>query len=213
MTTLLSSIPNVDTHYLILGGDLNCVMNTQLDHSSARVTTLSKMATELMSFMKDYGDCDPWRFLHSDTRAYSFFSHVHQTYSRIGYFLLPFVHSSEYTTIVISDHSPLLLDFRFDSSSAANSQWRLNTTLLSNDVFCTSVIHEIEEFIRFNKSDETNASLLWETLKAFLRGKIISHFPYHNGQRRKAQKDLIDKTSDIDRQYAINPTQSCINKK
>lgn len=86
MTTLLSSIPNIDTHYLILGGHLNCVMNTQLDRSSSRVTTLSKMATALTSFMKDYGGCDPWRFLHPDARAYSFFYHIHQLYSRIDYF-------------------------------------------------------------------------------------------------------------------------------
>jgi len=84
MTTLLSSIPNVDTHYLILGGDLNCVMNTQLDRSSSRVTTLSKMAMALTSF-KDYGGCDPWRFSHPNARAYSFFSHVHQLYTRIDF--------------------------------------------------------------------------------------------------------------------------------
>lgn len=50
MATLLSSLPNMDTHYLILGGDLNCVMDTQLDRSSPRVTSLSKMATTLQSF-------------------------------------------------------------------------------------------------------------------------------------------------------------------
>lgn len=34
MARLLSSIPNMNTHHLILGGDLNCVMNTQVDRSS-----------------------------------------------------------------------------------------------------------------------------------------------------------------------------------
>lgn len=88
MTTLLSSLPNMDTHYLILGGDLNCVMNTQLDRSGPRVTSLSKMATTLQSFMVDYGSCDPWRSLHKDTRVYSFYCHVHHAYSRIDFFLL-----------------------------------------------------------------------------------------------------------------------------
>lgn len=98
-TTFLSFIPNVDTQYIILGGDLNCVMNTQLDRSNSKVTTLSKMATALTSDMKDYGGCDLWRFLYPDARAYSFFSHVHETYSWIDLFffidkaLLPSVHS------------------------------------------------------------------------------------------------------------------------
>ena len=50
MATLLSSLPNMDMHYLILGGDINCVMNIQLDRSSPRVTSSSKMATTLQSW-------------------------------------------------------------------------------------------------------------------------------------------------------------------
>ena len=211
MARLLSSIPNMNTHHLILGGDLNCVMNTQVDRSSPRVTNLSKMAITLQSFMEDYGSCDPWRFLHNDTRAYSFYSHVHHVYSRIDYFcidkeLLPSIHSIEYSAIVISDHSPVLIDFRFDSPSVGNPQWRLNTSLLSNDVFCSTITQAIENFLSFNYSEEINSSLLWETLKANIRGQIISYSSYSNRQRRKTQTDIIDKISEIDRQYAINPT-------
>ena len=161
--------------------------------------------------MEDYGSCDPWRFLHNDTRAYSFYSHVHHVYSRIDYFcidkeLLPSIHSIEYSAIVISDHSPVLIDFRFDSPSVGNPQWRLNTSLLSNDVFCSTITQAIENFLSFNYSEEINSSLLWETLKANIRGQIISYSSYSNRQRRKTQTDIIDKISEIDRQYAINPT-------
>lgn len=154
MATLLSSLPNMDTHYLILG-DLNCVMNTQLDRSSPRVTSLSKMATTLQSFMVDYGSCDPWRSLHKDTRVYSFYSHVHHAYSRIDFFfidevLLPSVHVTEYSATVISDHFPVLLDFRFDSPLAGTPQWRLNTLLLSSDAFCSSIKEAIENFLCLN---------------------------------------------------------------
>lgn len=73
-----------------------------------------KDGAELMSFMKDYGGYDPRDsfFIDSCTTEY---------------------------TILISDDSPLSLDFRFHSSSAADSQRRLSMTLLSNDVFCTSI--------------------------------------------------------------------------
>lgn len=139
MAKLLSSIPNMDTHHLIFGGDLNCAMNTQLDRSNPRVTNLTKMAITLQSFMEDYGSCDPWRFLYNDTRAYSFYLHVHHAYSRIDFCidkeLLTSIHSIEYSAIVISDHSLVLIDFRFDSPLVGTSQWRLNTSILSNDAF------------------------------------------------------------------------------
>lgn len=103
----------MDTHYLILGRDLNCVMDTQLDCFSSKVTITSKIAMTLKSFMEDCGSCDVWRSLHQDAKEYSFFSHVHHMYLRIDYFfidkiLLQSVHSSEYSAIVISDHAPIL---------------------------------------------------------------------------------------------------------
>jgi hypothetical protein len=161
--------------------------------------------------MEDYGSGDPWRLLHDDTRAYSFYSHVHHSYSRIDYFcidkeLLPSIHSIEYSAIVISDHSPVLIDFRFDSPSVGTPQWRLNTSLLSNDVFCSTITQAIEDFLCFNNSEEVNSSLLWETLKATIRGQIISYSSYSNKQRRKTQTDITGKISEVDRQYAIKPT-------
>lgn len=218
MSTLLSLIPNMDTHYLIFGGDLNCVMDTQLDRSSSRVTNLSKMAMTLKSFMEDCGGCDPWRYLHQNTKAYSFFSHVHHMYSRIDYLfidkiLLPSVHSSEYSAIVISDHAPLLLDLRFDSPVPGHPQWRLNTFLLSIDNFCTSISQAIEDFLSFNDSEETSPSLLWEALKATIRGRIISYSSYHNKQRRKTQTDTIEKIRETDRQYALTPTPELYQEK
>lgn len=117
MTALLSSIPDMDTYRLIFGGDLSCVMDTLLDCSHSRGAISSKMSRPVKSFMEDYRCGDPWRFLHPDSKAYSFFSHVHHVYSRIDYFfiertLIPCVQSFEYSTIVISDHSPLLLHLR-----------------------------------------------------------------------------------------------------
>lgn len=57
---------------------------------------------------------DIWRLMHPQERKYSFYSHVHQTYSRIDYFFIDnvfiqHVQSCKYNTILISDHAPLVL--------------------------------------------------------------------------------------------------------
>lgn len=76
---LLYSLPNLDSHYLILGGDLNCCLDPVLDRSSTNPSNRSKSAQVINSFLEDYAVSDLWRSMNPTTRSYSFFSQVHQT--------------------------------------------------------------------------------------------------------------------------------------
>ncbi len=86
--SLLSKLPDMDSHQLIIGGDFNLVLNTGLDRSSHRPTTLSKSAKIIHKIMKTCKITDPWRTLSPNTQQYSYFSPVHHTYSRIDFFLI-----------------------------------------------------------------------------------------------------------------------------
>lgn len=57
-----------------------------------------------------------------------------------------------------------------------------------------------------NRNAETSPSLLWETLKANIRGTIISYTAHANKQRFKRQQELVALITDLDRRYAIAPT-------
>lgn len=104
---LFSLLPNLDTHNLILGGDLNCVLDLTLDRSSPTPSVLSKSAQCVNSFCETYGIFDPWRYANPTTRQYFFYSPPHQTYTRIDYLLLdnkltPMVMNVEYPGIAIA---------------------------------------------------------------------------------------------------------------
>ena len=49
ITKLCASLPNLDSHHLIFGGDLNCVINPNLDHSSPKSQSPSKMAKAIFA--------------------------------------------------------------------------------------------------------------------------------------------------------------------
>lgn len=119
---------------------------------------------------------------HSTTKEFSFYSHVHLTYSRIDYFfldriLLPSVKLCEYSAIVISAHAPLLLDLDLLPRGDRQPHWRLNTGLLSLEKFSNFISGKSKLFIQNNnsESDSTSSSLLWETCKAVIRGEVISY--------------------------------------
>ena len=86
MNKLFENLPSLSDCFLILGGDMNCAIDPQLDRSKPG-STQSLMAKTLCNFMSNNGYVDPWRFRNPSGGQYSFYSHVHRTFSRIDYFL------------------------------------------------------------------------------------------------------------------------------
>ncbi len=209
--SLLSKIPCLNTHLLIFGGDLYCVIDPSLDHSALNVSPPSRIAKQFSDVMSLMGCAVPWRFQHPHSRKYSFFSDVHHSFSCIDYFfidcsLLPKVTSSEYLPIVISDHGPLVLNITLSTQPRSPPYWRFDSLLLSNSRFCDRIAAAVDDFLICNQMNSTSHSLLQEALKVYLRGQIISYESYLN----KFHKDKLDELSksllDLDHQYALNPS-------
>lgn len=70
----------------------------------------------------------------------------------------------------------------------------------------------IDDFITINKNDSVSYSLLWESLKTYLRGQIISYSTYQNKCRKSRLHELLTQIKDTDTQNAINPSQSLLKQ-
>lgn len=166
------------------------------------------MSKALSSLVNQLGCVDPWRFLNPVTKEFSYFSKVHQVYSRIDYFFVDksflSVKSTEYSAIVISDHAPHILDLLLLPN--ARRQWRFNTGLLADEKFCDFISSKISVFLEFNRTKSTSPSLLWESLKAVLRGEIISFSANLARKNRQKQQELTDAILSVDREYSSSPS-------
>lgn len=193
-TGLFSRIPNIDTHHLILGGDLNCVLSPSLDRSSPKTIQPTKSTQVVNQLLKTYGMNDVWRFRNPGRRIYSYYSSVHKTFSRIDYFFLdntflPLVNKCKYQAIVISDHAPLSITLNMPTSSHGYRPWRFNTLLLSDAAFVKFISNEIDEYLVRNKTPGISSGLIWESLKAYLRGQIISY----SAKAKRIQQERLRK--------------------
>ncbi|KAF7650781.1 hypothetical protein LDENG_00120640 [Lucifuga dentata] len=113
--TLFSQISNFTANSItIIGGDFNTVLNPSIDRSNTPVNVrLSHSAKTINEYMDDFGLVDSWRIRNRLTREYTFFSPVHQSFSRIDFFLtsnsiIPKTNTKIHP-IILSDHAPVTL--------------------------------------------------------------------------------------------------------
>ena len=205
-----SSITNLDTHHLILGGDFNSVLDPAHDCSSINPYPTSKSSKVVKLFVETYNYVDPWRFKFPNSRSYSFFSSVHNSFSRIDHlfidaFLLGSIRACDYQGIVVSDQSPLKLELALQERPP-NRLWLFNPLLLSNPEFVTYVSNQIDPFLLTNPVADTSTSICWEALKAFLLRQIIFYTSHVNKLCKSRFSDLTSSILHLDQQYAVNPT-------
>lgn len=164
---------------LVVGGDFNAVLNPSLDKSNSDAIGNSS-STLLKSLLKDLNLVDIWRIQNTTARDYTFFSNRHKTFSRIDYiFLSPTLagHTSiNILPILLSDHSALLCNIDLPNIKTKAPRWRLNTSLLTNSGFLSSLKVQLKDFLDTNTKDCSNPQILWEATKCFIRGFCI-HSP------------------------------------
>lgn len=93
------------------------------------------------------------------------------------------------------------------------SKCRFNNGLLLDNILVNEIKDQIKLFISINDTLEVTRSTLWDTLKAYLRGQIISLTSYRNKQRKERELNITTELLEIDKEYAISPSSKLYKKK
>ncbi len=186
------------------------MLHPTLDRSSKTPYNITKSAMFINTFLETYTFSDPWRFLYPNLKQFSFFAPVHRSYSRIDYLLiddklLTSVTDCTYESIVISDHSPVVLKLVFPKSPVRKT-WRFNNFILSDSSFVDLINKRIDFFLSINDTSDVSKATLWESLKAYIRGEIISFSSWERKKRNHQLNDLINKIKQLELKCASKPT-------
>ena len=211
-STLLADVSSLSSSYTILAGDWNCVADPEADHKPPSRAKLSKMSRAMREVCSDLDLFDTWRVLHPKERDFTFFSNPHKSFSRIDYIytsrqVLDRVEKCTIGSRLLSDHADISVLITPPFCQPNTRRWRLNPSILNSPAFVEYMEMQIEQFLLINDNDDTNPSILWETLKAYVRGAAISYCSARKKEALKNQIDLEKQLSDLDKQLKDNPSR------
>jgi len=199
----------------VVGGDFNLVLNPLLDRSLPKTSSLSKAATALNQGMKDIGIIDVWRNRNPNQKDFSFFSPTHNTHSRIDMFLMSqgmiaTVIECSYLPATFSDHNPIKLSWLVDTPQPTTRRWRFKNYMLKDPEFISYMTTKIEIFLDANSNSSSHANI-WEALKAYMRGQILSYSAHKVKQIRERLTKLERDIRKQEQEYIATKKEEHLN--
>ncbi|CAJ1058984.1 unnamed protein product [Xyrichtys novacula] len=198
---------------LVCSGDWNTILNYQLDTTSTSRQGSPK-SKYLNTLIRETGLIDVWRNIHAREREYTHYSATHKVHSRLDFFLINTIdrhkiNECKIGTADISDHSIVYLDIHLNSKPR-NTLWRLNVGLLNNKSTVEEIQKEIGECIDDNKDDHVDPTIVWDTVKAVMRGKLISRTAYLRKMQRSKYDQLEKELEKLEKQLPKNEKKDTI---
>ena len=164
--------------------------------------------------MKQMDLRDIYRTFYSKTKGYTFFSAPHGTLSKIDHIIghktgLNRFKNIEIVPCILSDHHALRLIFNNKINNRKPTfTWKLNNTLLNDTLVKEGIKKEIKDFLEFNENEATTYPNLWDTMKAFLRGKLIALSASKKKRETAHTSSLTTHLKALEKKEANSPKRS-----
>ena len=198
---------------LVCGGDTNTILDYYRDTTSKNKQK-SPRSKDLNILIKESGMFDVWRSMHAQDKEYTHYSATYQVHSRLDLFIMNTtdrhrVKGCSIGTADISDHNIVYLNIHLNDMPR-NTLWRLNTGILNNETIVEDIKREITECITENDNGEVAPTILWDTIKAIMRGKLITRTAFRRKMKRLLYDQLQGKLEQLEKQQSQDNNKDLI---
>ena len=151
------------------------------------------------------GLIDVWRDLHPLEIDFTHYSAAHQVHSRIDQFFVNIddrhrVSECEIGAADVSDHNPVFLKIKLNSRKR-QTVWRLNMGMLNNEQRKERVREELQAYIDDNNNGEVDPTVVWDAMKAVMRGKLIVETVLLKKAKLEIYKKNNEKLRTLEQEY------------
>lgn len=210
MMTKLAGLPQEN---IIIGGDFNCLANPLIDRLPIGSLHVPQKSKQVFDLFEEVGFVDVWRKLHPAGKEFTFYSNPHKCHTRIDYLFLPKVILKQVVSckighIAISDHAAVYLNFAPKNAKIQQKYWQMNPLILKDAKFVEYFRAEFKHFLAVSSPTASSPSLLWDTVKEFCEGLVISYTSSKIRRIAEQQNILERRLSFAEKEYAKHPYQS-----
>ena len=155
-----------------------------------------------------------YRTFYPKTKGYTFFSALHDTFSKIDYIFghktgLNWNKKIEIIPSNLSYHHRLRLIFNNSINNRKPKYiWKLNNIPLIDKLVKEEIQKEIKDFLEFNENEATTYPNLWDTMEAFLKGKLIALSASKKKLERAHTSSLTRHLNALEKKEANSPKRS-----
>ena len=200
LTNLIRKQNYSNDHLLILGGDFNNVLETELDKKGGQSRTKEKARHNLKKLMEEFYLIDIWRIKNPGKKKFTWRQHNPLIQCRLDFFLVSDtfqdnVVKSDILPAFKSDHSGIaihLQDVKYVKRGP--NYWKFNTSLLENDRYTKELMENLENWKK--ECPQFNYRQKWDWIKYNIR-RFSINFSKIEAKRRKDEILEVEKQLEI----------------
>jgi hypothetical protein len=157
---------------------------------------------------------DSYRTFYPKTKEYTFFKAPHGTFSKIDHIIGHKTGLDRYKNIeifpcILSEYHGLRLIFNNNINNGVPTfMSKLNHSLLNDTLVKEGIRKNIKDFLEFNENEATTYPNLWDTMKTFLRGKLIALLASKKKLERAHTSSLTAHLKALEKKEANSPQRS-----
>ena len=189
--------------------NVSCKLFNVQSKMGGRNITHHKSQKTILLWADETNLIDVWRHLNTDARKYTWFRKNPTIVScRLDFFLISFgllglITKADINHGYKTDHSAILIHLQVDHSTRCPGYWKLNCSLLLEIGYKKIIQQCIQDTIAFNQNEETDALLLWDTIKMNIRGYTIKYASSKTKTRNLLITTLEKKINDLENQFIM----------
>ena len=174
---------------IILGGDFNVTLDSDLDCSGGR-PFIKDSVKNIQNLCFDFYLVDIWRIRNPERRRFPWRQKNPFIQRRLDYWLISDVcqdeiEKSDIIPSINSDHSAICLQFNsIDKSDHGPSFWKFNASLADDEDFVTLINESVPKWLD-EFSGVTDKRLLWDLINYRVRQVTMTYSEEKARQRRK----------------------------
>ena len=193
MIQILSEDCN-DNMETIIGGDYNCVLNSELDRKNCS-SNYDAGQRDVKYLMDIFELEDVWRRRNPDERCFTWEGRGKQ--SRIDYWLISQSLDNQIDEVTInrapfSDHSAICLVLHTDETMRGRGIWKMNVSILTNDVFRNAFFDKWAQLIK-EKHLYSDIQTWWDIAKKGIKSLAMNVSTYLKRKENERVEELETK--------------------